>query len=105
MEPFGLEGTFKIIQFQALRYKHGHLLVDQVAHSPMQPGLECFQKGEYTNSLGSLFQCLTTLTVKNFFPVSSSSLKPFPLVWPLPALTKSPSPAFLQALSGIGSLL
>jgi len=40
MEPFGLEGTFKIIQFQALRYKHGHLLVDQVAHRahPAWPG-------------------------------------------------------------------
>ncbi|OWK60858.1 hypothetical protein RLOC_00000494 [Lonchura striata] len=27
--------------------------------------------GESTASLGNLFQCLTTLTVKNFFPISN----------------------------------
>jgi len=55
MEPFGLEGTFKIIQFQALRYKHGHLLVDQVAHSPMQPGLEHLRAQVHT------YYCTTVL--------------------------------------------
>ena len=40
---FGLEGTFKIIQFQLFCYRQGHLPLDQVAQSPMQPGLEYSQ--------------------------------------------------------------
>ncbi|NXW51331.1 GLYL3 protein, partial [Nyctiprogne leucopyga] len=39
----------------------------EVAQSLIQPGLEHFQGGASTGSLGNLFQCLTTLTVKNFF--------------------------------------
>ncbi|KAK4822238.1 hypothetical protein QYF61_011879 [Mycteria americana] len=54
--------------------------------------------GASTTSLGNLFQCLTTLIVKNFFLISSLnlpsfSLKPLPLVLSLHALVKSPSPA------------
>ena len=54
------------------------------------------------HSLGSLFRCLTTLTVKSFFLISSlnlpsSSLKPFLFVLSLHALINSPTPAFLQA--------
>jgi len=64
-----VEGTFKIIQFQH-GYGQGHLPLDQVAHSPIQPGLECFQGGGFTTSVGNLFQCVTTLTVKNFFLIS-----------------------------------
>ena len=41
-EWFGLERAFKIISFQALCYRQGHLPLDQVARSPIQPGLECF---------------------------------------------------------------
>ena len=102
-EWFGLEGTFGIIWFRPPSV--GRDTLDRVARGPVQPGLECFQKGEYTDSLGGLFRCLTALAVGSFFPVSSSSLRPFPLVWPLPALTGGPSPAFLRALSGIGGLL
>jgi len=52
--------------------------------------------------LGNLFLCLTTLSVKNLFLISSlnllsSSLKPVPLVLSLPVLIASPSPAFLSA--------
>ena len=52
--------------------------------------------------MGNLFQCLTTLTVKNFFLISSlslpsSSLKPFSPILSLHALINSPSPAFLSA--------
>ena len=43
IEWFGLEGTIKIIQFQPPHYRQGHLPLDQVAQSPIQPGLECLQ--------------------------------------------------------------
>ena len=70
---------------------------DQSAQGPFQPGLECLQAyGASTVFLGSLFQFLTTLWVKNFFPMSklnfpSFILKPFPLVLLLSAHVKSPS--------------
>jgi len=78
----------------------GHLPLDQVAQSPIQPGLELLQGGASTASLGNLLQCLTTLIVKNFFFIPSLnlpsfSLKPLPLVLSLHALVKSTSPAFL----------
>ena len=43
IEWFGLEGTFKTIMFQPPCYRQGHLPLDQVAHSPIQPGFEHFQ--------------------------------------------------------------
>jgi len=53
-----------------------------------------------TASLGNLFQCLTTLIVKNFSLIAnldlpSFGLKPLPLVLSLQILVKSPSPAVL----------
>jgi len=62
--------------------------------------LNTSRDGASTASLGSLFQHVTTLTGKNFFPRSnpnlpSFSLKPLPLVLLLQVLVKSPSPAFL----------
>ena len=33
-------------------YRQGHLPLDQVAHSPIQPGLECFQGGGIHNLTG-----------------------------------------------------
>jgi len=62
-----LEGTLKIIWFQLPCHEQGHLPSDQVAQSSIQPGLEHFQGGAATASLGNLFQCFTTLMVKNFF--------------------------------------
>jgi len=41
-EWFGLEGTLKIIYFQPPCHGQGHLPLDQVAQSPIQPGLEGF---------------------------------------------------------------
>jgi len=38
-----MEGTFKGHLVQPLCNKQGHLKLDQVAQSPIQPGLECFQ--------------------------------------------------------------
>ena len=45
-ESLKLEGTLKIIQFQPPYYRQGHLPLDQVAQSPIQSGLECFQGGD-----------------------------------------------------------
>ena len=47
--------------------------------------LNTAREGAATASLSNLFQCFTTLTVKNFFLISnlnlpSFSLQPFPLV-------------------------
>ena len=54
----------------------------------MPPGM-----GASTASLGNLFQCVTTLCVKNFLLISNLnlpclSLKPFPLALPLSALVQ-----------------
>jgi len=42
---FFLEGNFKIIQLQPHCFRQGHLSPDQVAQSPIQPGLECIHGG------------------------------------------------------------
>ena len=42
-EGFGLEGTFKGHLVQPPCHGQGHLALDQVAQSPVQPGLEHFQ--------------------------------------------------------------
>ena len=42
---FWLEGTLRITWLQPPCYRQGHLPLDQVAYSPIQPGLECFQGG------------------------------------------------------------
>jgi len=45
IEWFKLEGTLKIIQFQLPCHGQGHLPLEQVAQSPIQPGLEHCQGG------------------------------------------------------------
>ena len=40
---FGLEETFRGHLAQPPCSEQGHLQLDQVAQSPVQPGLECFQ--------------------------------------------------------------
>lgn len=63
-------------------------LEDRVAPRSIQPGLQyCQGGGAPTASLGSLCQCLSTLTAKYFFLPSnlnlpSFSLKPLPLSYP-----------------------
>ena len=76
----------------------------RVLRAPSNLALNTAREGAATASLGNLCQGLTTLRVKDFFLLSnlnlpSFSLKPLPLVLPLNALVKSPSPAFLQAPS------
>jgi len=45
IEWSGLEGTLNIIWFQPPCHEHGHLPLDQVAQSSIQPGLEHCQGG------------------------------------------------------------
>jgi len=45
IEWFGLEGTLQIISFQPPCHGQGHLLPDQAAQTPVQPGLERCQGG------------------------------------------------------------
>jgi len=74
-------------------HEQGHLPLHQVAQSSIQPGLEHFQGGPATASLGNLCQCFTTLMVKNFLLIShlnlsSFSLEPLPCVLSLHTLVK-----------------
>ena len=92
-----------MIQFQPPAIGRDTSLQTRLLEAPPSLALNASREGAFTVSLGDLFQCLTTLTVKNFFLKSSlnlpsSSLKPFHLILLLHALLKSPSPAFLQAL-------
>ena len=80
--------------------RQGHLPPDQVAQSPIQPGLECFQGGGIHNLSGQPVPVSHHPPSKEFLLISSlslpcSSLKPFPLILLLAALIKSPSSAFV----------
>jgi len=48
-------------------YVQGPQPPDQAAQSHIQPGLEWLQEWSVHTLLGNLFQCVTTLCVKNFF--------------------------------------
>ncbi|KAK4826066.1 hypothetical protein QYF61_005025 [Mycteria americana] len=70
-----------------------------------QPSSQFFTQqsvdGDSTTSLGSLFQCLTTLSVKKFFLISRlnlpwRNLRPFPLILSLVTWEKRPTPTSLQ---------
>ncbi|KAK4832220.1 hypothetical protein QYF61_021067, partial [Mycteria americana] len=63
--------------------------------------LNTSRDGNSTTSLGSLFQCLTTLSVNKFFLISNlnppwCNLRPFPLVLSLVTWEKRPTPTWLQ---------
>jgi len=68
MEWLGLEGTPRIIKFQPSCHRQGHqppdLVLDQVALSNL--GLNTFRDGASATNLASLFQHLTTPSVKSF---------------------------------------
>ena len=69
-------------------------------HLVQLPCLESLQGWDINHITGNLFQCLTTLTVKDFFLISnlnlpSLSLKPLPLVLLPQTLKKRLSPSFL----------
>jgi len=63
--------------------------------------LNTSRDGGLTTSLGSLFQCLTTLSVKKFFQISNlnlpwRNLRPFPLI--LSPVTSETNPALTVAV-------
>ena len=98
----GLKRTTVIISFQPPCYVQDRQPADQAAQSHIQPGLECLQGWGIHNLLGQLFQCVTTLCVKNFLLISNLnlpclSLKSLPLVLSLPTIVKSHSPSCLCA--------
>ena len=72
VEWLGLEGTSSIIEFQPSCHGQGcqplDLVLDHIAQGPIQPGLKHLQDSAYTTSLGSLFQHLTSLSVKKIPP-------------------------------------
>ncbi|KAK4827794.1 hypothetical protein QYF61_021747 [Mycteria americana] len=77
--------------------------------TPSNLALNNSRDGASTTSLGNLFQCLTTLIVKNFFPISnlnlpSFSLKPLPLVLSLRALERYSSPLIIFMAPPLDSL-
>jgi len=100
IECFVSEGTFRGHLAQPPCHKQGHLQLDQVSQSPIQPALNVSKDGASTTSLGNLFQCFTTLIGKNVFLLSSLnlpslSLKPLFLVLLQQDLLKRFSPSFL----------
>ena len=85
-ELFEKEGTLKGHLVQLSCNEQGHLQLHQVAQSSVQPDLECLQRWAST-SLGNLFQCLTSLTVKNFLIITSLNLFQFETISPCPITT------------------
>ena len=74
--------------------------LEWAAQSHIQPGLECLQGWGIHNLL--VFQCVTTLCVKNFLLISNlnlpcPSLKPFSLVLSLSTLVNNHYPSCLYA--------
>ena len=101
IESFGLEGPLKGHLVQLPCNEQGHLQFHQSAQSPSSLTLSVSRDGTSSTSLCNLFQCSTTLIIKNFFLISSRnlpshSLKPFPLVLSQQTLLKSLSSSFLQ---------
>ena len=82
---FELEGTFKGHVVQLLCDEQGHLQLDQVAQSLLQPDLECLQGRSIHRISGQPVPVPHHSYCKNIFLISglylpSSSLEPFPLV-------------------------
>ncbi|KAK4817094.1 hypothetical protein QYF61_027925 [Mycteria americana] len=107
IEWFGLEGTFKGHLVQPPCKKQGHLQLDQVAQSPFQPGLECFQgwgiyhlSGQPVPSESTIFY-FKTITPCLITTDPTKNSVPFFLISPLQVLKGrnkvSPEPSLLQA--------
>jgi len=66
-----LDGTLKAIWFNSPAMKRDTYSYIRVLRAPSSLTLSASRDGASTTSLGNLFQCLTTLTVKDFFLISS----------------------------------
>jgi len=92
---FGLEETSRIMKLHPpchmQSHQPPHLILDQAAQGPIQPGLEhLWGRGIHSLS-GQLFQHLTIVYVKNFPLITNLNLPSLFLVW-LSCL-KSPEPS------------
>ena len=101
MEWLGLEGTSKDHLVQPLVKSRDIFTWIRLLRAPSDLAWNGSRDGASPTSLGNLGQGFTTLTVKNFFLISSLnlpsfSLKPFPLALSLQALRKSLSPSSLE---------
>ena len=73
---FELEGTLKGDPVQLPCSEQGHIQLHQVLRAPSSLILKISKEGASTSSPGNLCQCLTALTVKNFFLISSLDVLP-----------------------------
>ena len=101
-EWFGLEATFKNLLVHPHCHGQGHLSLDQVAQSPVQPDLEHFQWRGTHNFSGQAVP--TTRIIKKFVPYvqPKSNLFQFKIFAPCPVtigldILSSLSSSFLQA--------
>ena len=102
IECFRLEGAFRGHLVQPLCSEQGQFNYIRLLRDPSNLTLNVSRDGASTTSLGNLFQCFTTLSVKNAFLISSLnlpsfSLKPSPLVLSQQPLLKSLTSSFLPA--------
>jgi len=72
IECFGLEGTFRVHLAQHPCSEQGHLQLGQVAQSPVQPGLECFQGWDLHCLSGQPVPVFHHPHYKNFLPYTQS---------------------------------
>jgi len=71
IEWFGLEGTIKISSSHPSPIDRDTSLYTRLLKAPSSLALNASRVGASTSSLGNLFQCLTTLTVRISFLISS----------------------------------
>ena len=69
------ERTLKGHLIQCPCNEEGHPWLDQVLRAPSSLTFNVSKDKASTTTLGNLLQCLTTLTVKNFFLISNLNLK------------------------------
>jgi len=100
IEWFGWEGTFRGHLAQPPAVSRDIFNQTRLLRAPSNLALNVSRDGASTTSPGNLYQRFTTLTVNNFFLISSLnlpslSLKPLLLVLAQQALLKRLSPSFL----------
>ena len=77
IELFEMEGTLKGHLVQLPCNEQEHLQQIRLLRGPSSLTLSVSRDRASTTSLGNLFQCLTTLIIKNFFLTSSLNLPSF----------------------------
>jgi len=65
-----LERTLKAHLVQLPYNEQGHIQLDEALRAPSSLTLSACKDRASSTSLDNLFQCLTTLTIKNFFLIS-----------------------------------